>query len=382
MGVGAPIEEIPPKAFKRAPFTKPPFTHDDLRKAIPPHCFQRSIPHSFLYLFYDVAAVFTLYHVATDFIPLLPIPLRYLAWPVYWVAQGCVLVGISEIAHGCGHHSFSDHEWLDDVVGLLLFSPLLIPYFSFKFSHGRHHANMGSIGREEALATKRRDALSQGGERIFQWLRKTPFRLIIIVGGLLFGVQLSLTVGFGGRQYNQISSLLDPWGPIFNRKQRLQVIISDIFLAAALYTYYQIGVTQGWEWFLCVYGGPYVVHNALAVMMVSLSHMHPALPRYDADEWDWLRGSLSTVDRDWGVLNHTFHHMPDLHVVHHLFPKMPHYHLQEATHYVRPILGEYYQRDTTPIYKALFREVQCFAFVQKDNDVKHGGVFWFAIDKS
>ena len=32
------------------------------------------------------------------------------------------------------------------------------------------------------------------------------------------------------------------------------------------------------------------------------------LPHYTDDEWDWLRGALATVDRDYGWLLNTMHH--------------------------------------------------------------------------
>ena len=47
-------------------------------------------------------------------------------------------------------------------------------------------------------------------------------------------------------------------------------------------------------------------------------------------EWSYFRGGLSTIDRDYGIFN-KIHHDIGTHVVHHLFPQMPHYHLTEAT---------------------------------------------------
>jgi fatty acid desaturase len=47
-------------------------------------------------------------------------------------------------------------------------------------------------------------------------------------------------------------------------------------------------------------------------------------------EWTYMRGGLSTIDRDYGIFN-KIHHDIGTHVVHHLFPQMPHYHLEEAT---------------------------------------------------
>ena len=46
-------------------------------------------------------------------------------------------------------------------------------------------------------------------------------------------------------------------------------------------------------------------------------------------EWSYLRGGLTTVDRDYGWFNN-IHHDIGTHVIHHLFPQIPHYHLVEA----------------------------------------------------
>lgn len=46
-------------------------------------------------------------------------------------------------------------------------------------------------------------------------------------------------------------------------------------------------------------------------------------------EWNYMRGGLSTIDRDYGIFN-KIHHDIGTHVVHHLFPQIPHYNLTEA----------------------------------------------------
>ena len=51
-----------------------------------------------------------------------------------------------------------------------------------------------------------------------------------------------------------------------------------------------------------------------------LARRHPALPHYEASEWDWLRGALATVDRSYGLLDHVFHHIADTHVRRHTLP--------------------------------------------------------------
>ena len=52
------------EALKRAPHEKPPFTIGDLKKAIPAHCFQKSLVTSFRYLIQDLLMAYA--HVAHD----------------------------------------------------------------------------------------------------------------------------------------------------------------------------------------------------------------------------------------------------------------------------------------------------------------------------
>lgn len=56
-----------------------------------------------------------------------------------------------------------------------------------------------------------------------------------------------------------------------------------------------------------------------------------------------MRGGLSTIDRDYGIFN-KIHHDIGTHVVHHLFPQIPHYNLVKATEAVKPVLGQYYRK--------------------------------------
>ena len=74
------------KAFPdaRAPVAKPPFTVGALRRAIPAHCFERSLLRSSLYLIADLVGVALLYDAST-FIDRAPAVLAWgLLWPMYW----------------------------------------------------------------------------------------------------------------------------------------------------------------------------------------------------------------------------------------------------------------------------------------------------------
>ena len=88
-----------------------------------------------------------------------------------------------------------------------------------------------------------------------------------------------------------------------------------------------------------VYVVPLLFVNMWLVLITNLQHTDPAVPHYRGEEWTWLKGALCTIDRDYGILNHVFHHITDTHVAHHIFSNMPHYHAMEATNAIKPLLG-------------------------------------------
>ncbi|KAG9456680.1 hypothetical protein H6P81_001188 [Aristolochia fimbriata] len=380
MGAGGRMSVAPPSKHQetglkgRVPYAKPPFTVGQIKKAIPPHCFQRSVLKSFSYVVYDLALVTLLYLGASYLIPLVPGgPLRLAAWGLYWVMQGCVLTGIWVIAHECGHHAFSDYSWLDDTVGLVLHSALLVPYFSWKYSHRRHHSNTGSLERDEVFVPKPRSEVAW----FSKYLNNPPGRFLTLFISLTLGWPLYLAFNVSGRKYDRFACHYDPHAPIYNDRERLQILVSDTGVLAVAWGIYRVAAVRGLWWVVCVYGVPLLIVNGFLVLITYLQHTHAALPHYDSSEWDWLRGALATVDRDYGILNKVFHNITDTHVAHHLFSTMPHYHAMEATKAIKPILGDYYRFDGTPVYKAMWREARECVYVEPDDGSKDRGVFWY-----
>ncbi len=151
-------------AVKRSPVDKPPFTLGDIRKAIPPHCFHRSVIKSFSYLLHDLAIAAGLLYFALVVIPALPGVLRLVAWPFYWAAQGCFLFVVWIIAHECGHHALQD-----DTLGLVLHLWLLAPYFSWKYSHQRHHSNTSSQERDEVFVPRFKSDLPWNSPYVYKY---------------------------------------------------------------------------------------------------------------------------------------------------------------------------------------------------------------------
>jgi omega-6 fatty acid desaturase (delta-12 desaturase) len=71
----------------RAPTEKPPFTVGSLRKAIPAHCFERSLLRSSAYLGVDVLLAASLFAASQVIEAKAPMWLAVIAWPLYWFFQ-------------------------------------------------------------------------------------------------------------------------------------------------------------------------------------------------------------------------------------------------------------------------------------------------------
>jgi omega-6 fatty acid desaturase (delta-12 desaturase) len=154
------------------------------------------------------------------------------------------------------------------------------------------------------------------------------------------------------------------------------IILGDLALVAVCVGLYKWSVATSVLNVVYSYVIPYLMVNFWLVLITYLQHTDLNLPHYTDGEWDWLRGALATMDRDYGrILNVAFHHITDTHVVHHLFSSMPHYHAQEATEAVKPLLGDYYRFDDTPVAKALWNSYRDCDVLYPDQ--KQQGVHWF-----
>lgn len=45
------------------------------------------------------------------------------------------------VGHDCGHRSFSKNKLVEDIVGTLMFAPLIYPFEPWRIKHNHHHAH-------------------------------------------------------------------------------------------------------------------------------------------------------------------------------------------------------------------------------------------------
>ena len=114
----------------------------EFREAIPARCFEKDTARSLGYAFQSVACTGACLALA----PLIPLRWAFApAWLAYGALTGTAATGLWVIAHECGHKAFSDNRRLQDAVGYVLHSLMLVPYFSWQRSHAVHHAHTNHI---------------------------------------------------------------------------------------------------------------------------------------------------------------------------------------------------------------------------------------------
>lgn len=365
------------KGHAFAPTAAPPFTLSDLKAKIPAHCFERSTIKSLTYTAIDLVGLLLIYHLTYLFDhPALPAWAPFLLWPLYWWFQGAVATGLWVIAHECGHRAFSDNIFLGDCVGLVLHSSLLVPYHPWRISHGKHHRSTNNMDFDEVfvpLTKSEAGADPNPAEHMVAPLG-AAYRIFEMVKMLVFGWPAYLLAHILGRKYGRRTSHFEPSSPLFNVKEFWLVVVSDLALVVVLGVLAVLGSTYGWLWLAKIYLGPLLIVNMWLVLITDLQHTDLSIPHYRGSEWNWLKGALCTMDRDYGFFNAVFHHIGDTHVAHHLFSTMPHYHAQEATAVLRPLLGPYYLRDTSAaglpgIAQSLYKTTRWCRFVDDVGDI-------------
>lgn len=315
------------------------------------------------------------------------IPLQWAAvplWLLYALLTGTVAGGCWVIAHECGHHAFHPNRRVEAVVGFVLHSLLLVPYFSWQRSHAVHHAHCNHLEGGETHVPPRADSpLGRLVWRVQRRLGAVPFGVLSLFTHLVLGWPLYLLLGVaGGEDYGAPTSHLWPVAPVrpgvrplFPPSCRGLMWQSNLGLLAMLLALAWIAQQVSPVRVLCVYGLPLLVINGWLVAYTWLQHTDTDIPHFASGEWSWATGALQTVDRPYGSLLNLLHHgIGSTHVCHHINPRIPHYNAWRATALLRQRFPDVVRVDPTPIHRALWRVASRCAVVRQ-RDV--GGGFFY-----
>ncbi|KAK2764269.1 Oleate hydroxylase fah12 [Arachnomyces sp. PD_36] len=383
-------------------FEVPDYTIKDIRDAIPAHCFERSGLRGLGYVARDIASLATTFgifykFVTPEYIPSTPV--RAGLWGLYTVLQGLFGTGLWVMAHECGHQAFSPSKTLNDTVGWVCHSLLLVPYFSWKISHGKHHKATGHMERDMVFVPKTREVyasrIGHYVHELSELMEETPIATAThMVLQQLFGWLMYLGTNvtghnhheaqregrgkgkkngfFGGVNHFSVSS------PLYEAKDAKLIALSDLGLGLTLSGLYYIGQNFGWTNLLVWYIIPYLWVNHWLVAITFLQHTDPSLPHYDASVWDYTKGAAATIDREFGFIGRTLlHGIVETHVAHHYVSTIPFYHGDEATEAIKKVMGKHYRSDveggSIGFLKSMWKSARMCQWVEPSEGAKGRG---------
>ncbi|KAI1346288.1 fatty acid desaturase-domain-containing protein [Xylaria sp. FL0043] len=383
-------------------FQVPDYTIKDIRDAIPKHCYERSAARSLSYAARDIASLattFYLFHtyVTPENVP--STPLRALLWAFYTFVQGLFGTGMWVLAHECGHQSFSPSKVLNDTCGWIMHSALLVPYFSWKISHGKHHKATGNMERDMVFVPKTREEKASRMGRLVHELselgEETPIvTLIMLVAQQLAGWPNYLLTNVTGHDYHERQSEgrgkgkknglftgvnhFNPSSPLYEAKDAKLIVLSDIGIAITASVLIYLGNNFGWSNLLVWYFIPYLWVNHWLVAITFLQHTDPSLPHYTGQSWNYVRGAAATIDREFGFIGRQLlHGIIETHVLHHYVSTIPFYNADEASEAIKKVMGHHYRSDTKGgslgFIKAMYRSARMCQWVEPSEEAEGEG---------
>lgn len=347
-------------------------TTAEVKAAIPAECFERKLSKSLPYAAFSVTLTIALAVLAWQFIPLtwqwLP------AWIAYAYVNGTVAVGVWVIAHECGHRAFAPTIKVQDAIGYVLHSALLVPYFSWQRSHAIHHGKTNHLTEGETHVPKR--IKTRRGARALAARRRLGAKVhgaFTIASRLGIGWPLYLLLGSTGGEDRGVTNHFWPSRPfsqaLFPDRWKSKVRWSSVGVLAT------IGLLVWWAvagsvWqVLAIYVGPYFVVNGWLVTYTWLQHTDTDIPHYGDDDWSFVRGAFCSVDRPYGPIADFLHHrIGTTHVAHHLDAKIPHYNAAAATEAIKAAFPHLYRYNPMPIRRALWEVAKNCHVVAPTND--------------
>ncbi len=264
----------------------------------------------------------SLWQVANTFVPyvacwaLMLASLSYSYWLTLALAvvAGGLLVRVFVLQHDCGHGSLFPARRANDVLGAACSLLTFIPYRQWRRQHALHHAHLGKLDRRGFhcvfTLTVREYLDAPGWRRLGYRLFRHPL-LLFALGPLFYFLILNRFAYGNGRAAERRSV----------RRTNLAVAVSYLALAA----------TIGFREFALIALPVYLVASVCGFWLFYVQHEFEGGYFTTTPNWDYTRAALQGTSYyklprvlQWFTANIGLHH------VHHLFPRIPNYHLQRC----------------------------------------------------
>ena len=241
-----------------------------------------------------------------------------------WFFHGQALVGLFVLAHDCGHHSFSKIPWINTVCGHLAFAPLANGFESWKETHNHHHAHTQKKGQEIDWSS---------------WLlteedfKKTSWNIN-------FFTRLGYALPFGILFWVYINAFRRAFS-----ESTLKTKLSNLFMWLIMFVIYGgLCWKFGLSGMLKYHGIPAFVAMITGYILLIIQHANHETKWFTEESWTPVKGQLeATFDVRFPRLFEWLWLDINIHIPHHMAPRIPWYHLREASAAIKHKYPKVYQ---------------------------------------
>jgi omega-6 fatty acid desaturase (delta-12 desaturase) len=245
--------------------------------------------------------------------------------PLAWAFAGTAFTGWFVVGHDCGHRSFSKNKLVEDIVGTLMFAPLIYPFEPWRIKHNVHHAHTNKLVEDTAwhpVVEEKMEGWNPLAKAFFKLFLGTPLKLWASVGHwAIWHFDLSL----------------------YTEKQKPRVLVSLAAVFGFMAIAFPLIVANfGWMGLVKYWLMPWLGYHFWMSTFTVVHHTAPHIPFKPAEEWNAAKAQLSgTVHCDFPGWVEFLTHDISWHVPHHVNTKIPWYNLRKATESLRQNWGQY-----------------------------------------
>lgn len=233
--------------------------------------------------------------------------------PPLWIFTGTALTGFFVLGHDCGHRSFANRRWVNNLIGHLAFLPLIYPFHGWRILHNYHHTHTNKLGVDNAWQPFTSEFYANCPSRL-QWLYR-------IVRGRLWWVG---SVGHWAMLHFN-------WAR-FEGKERSQVKFSALLVIGfAAIAFPVIFATLGVWGFIKFWFVPWMVYHFWMSTFTIVHHTAPNIAFTPSEQWNEAEAQLfGTVHCDYPRWVEFLCHDINVHIPHHISTAIPSYNLRLA----------------------------------------------------
>ncbi len=278
----------------------------DILDTLPREVFRKDWRKAWFQVAYNVAAV------AVGYWAIAQAPLYLL--PLAWIWTGTALTGFFVLGHDCGHRSFSNKLWVNDLVGHLAFLPLLYPFHGWRLQHDHHHKHTNKMEVDNAWHPATREKFLRSGKGYQALYHALRGRLWFLA-----------SIAHWAKYHFTREARLSP-------KQQQQMRFSAaVVILAAIIGLPLLVLTTGWFGLVKFWLMPWLVYHFWMSTFTIVHHTLPEIPFKYEGEWQEAHAQLAgTVHCDYPRWVEVLCHDINVHVPHHLSTAIPSYNLRKA----------------------------------------------------